>query len=220
MRMGPTDLARVEEMKFKAWMERRRDLIRKFNDAKFLIRMKQLASLPENQNAKFSIPVNYLNFNLRPLSDTEIDQFIKMNGLIVQQKLFQKENSQENSKIREIPLNNSSENLQKPFTNSQREVLFKVPKDYLEMFSEAMDCEEMEESGSESTITSESDAGCNKLVGSDSLSERSRKILKYKKKLFKRRMLHPISKNFSGRSKVALDKKRLNGKFAKKALKL
>ncbi len=73
----------MQEWKMKVYMERRRALIKKFNDAKFLIRMKQLASLPENQNARFQIPVNYVNFNLRPLSDEEVDQFIKQNGLIV-----------------------------------------------------------------------------------------------------------------------------------------
>jgi hypothetical protein len=47
------------------------------------------------------------------------------------------------------------------------------------------------------------------------LNERSQRILKYKSKIFKRRAAHPISKKFSGRKNVALNKFRLNGKFAK-----
>jgi hypothetical protein len=47
------------------------------------------------------------------------------------------------------------------------------------------------------------------------LSERSKKILKYKQKLIQRRRTCPISKKFTGRSKVANQKLRINGKFVK-----
>jgi hypothetical protein len=48
------------------------------------------------------------------------------------------------------------------------------------------------------------------------MEERFRKIIKYKQKLVKRRKTRPISKKFVGRSKVAADKQRVNGKFVKK----
>jgi len=64
-------------------MEKRRELVKKFNNARFLMRMKYLAALPENFNSKFHIPINYIDYNLRPLSDVEIEQFIQSNGLIV-----------------------------------------------------------------------------------------------------------------------------------------
>jgi len=54
-----------------------------------------------------------------------------------------------------------------------------------------------------------------KKIGKYTLSERSKKIMKYKLKLAKRRQMHPISKKFNGRKSVALNKFRLNGKFAK-----
>jgi hypothetical protein len=53
-----------------------------------------------------------------------------------------------------------------------------------------------------------------------SLVERHRKIIKYKQKLVKRRKTRPISKKFVGRSKVAVDKQRVNGKFVKKESKM
>jgi len=48
-----------------------------------------------------------------------------------------------------------------------------------------------------------------------SKKERHAKILKYKLKLYLRRKTTPISKKFSGRSKVACAKLRVNGKFVK-----
>jgi len=53
-------------------------------------------------------------------------------------------------------------------------------------------------------------------IGKYSLKLRASKILKYKTQLASRRKVHPISKKFSGRKCVALNKFRLNGKFAKK----
>jgi hypothetical protein len=47
------------------------------------------------------------------------------------------------------------------------------------------------------------------------VSERSKKILKYKQKITMRRLRCPISKKFSGRSKIACQKVRVNGKFVK-----
>jgi hypothetical protein len=56
------------------------------------------------------------------------------------------------------------------------------------------------------------------LVKRISLSDRSKKILKYKSKLYKRRTVVPICKHFSGRSKIALNKNRVNGKFTKREI--
>ena len=54
-----------------------------------------------------------------------------------------------------------------------------------------------------------------KKKGNFPLSERSKRILKYKAVIFQRRLRFPVSKRFTGRSKVALQKTRLNGKFIK-----
>lgn len=45
--------------------------------------------------------------------------------------------------------------------------------------------------------------------------ERQRKIRKYKEKLKRWRKLHPISRSFEGRRKVAFTKNRSNGRFSK-----
>jgi hypothetical protein len=52
-------------------------------------------------------------------------------------------------------------------------------------------------------------------IGKYTVAERSARILKYKAKIFSRRLKCPISKKFSGRSKVATQKLRINGKFVK-----
>ena len=49
----------------------------------FLMRMKQLASLPENQNARFHIPVTLIQYAEAILSMAQIDNFIAVNNLIV-----------------------------------------------------------------------------------------------------------------------------------------
>jgi len=46
-------------------------------------------------------------------------------------------------------------------------------------------------------------------------NERRAKILRYKAKIYSRRLMKPISKKFDGRSKVACQKLRINGKFVK-----
>lgn len=52
-------------------------------------------------------------------------------------------------------------------------------------------------------------------VGIYTKSQRSLKILKYKERIQKFRDAHPIKKNYGGRSRVAKEKPRLNGKFAR-----
>ena len=54
-----------------------------------------------------------------------------------------------------------------------------------------------------------------KRIGLYSKIERFRKIKKYKAKVRKRRLDHPISRKFGGRSKIAFEKHRKNGRFAK-----
>ncbi len=54
-----------------------------------------------------------------------------------------------------------------------------------------------------------------KMVGGYTVSERQRRIKKYKDKLKKWRAEHPVSRKFDGRRKVAFIKYRLNGRFAK-----
>ncbi|CDW88535.1 UNKNOWN [Stylonychia lemnae] len=57
-----------------------------------------------------------------------------------------------------------------------------------------------------------------KLVGKYDLQERAKRILKYKTKAIKHRTLHPIMKKFNGRSKVATNKVRYNGRFVKASI--
>ncbi len=52
-------------------------------------------------------------------------------------------------------------------------------------------------------------------VGLYTITERSRRILYYKRKLKKWRAEHPVSRVFRGRKKVAFNKPRVNGKFAR-----
>lgn len=54
-----------------------------------------------------------------------------------------------------------------------------------------------------------------KRVGAYSKVERQHKIKKYKEKLKKWRKFHPINRNFEGRRRVAFEKIRHNGRFAK-----
>lgn len=49
--------------------------------------------------------------------------------------------------------------------------------------------------------------------GTYARDERMLRILKYKKKIMKWRIRHPLNRNFSGRSAVAGNKPRIKGKF-------
>jgi hypothetical protein len=85
-----------------------------------------------------------------------------------------------------------------------------VPRWYLENESESEDCQ----CGQSKCTTCKDRIR----IGAYSLKLRMKKILAYKKKLLKRRTQKPISKKFNGRSKIASQKLRVNGKFVKKAL--
>ena len=54
-----------------------------------------------------------------------------------------------------------------------------------------------------------------KTIGKYTISQRREKIQRYKRRIRKFREEHPIKRNYNGRSRVAKDKPRLNGKFAK-----
>jgi hypothetical protein len=53
-------------------------------------------------------------------------------------------------------------------------------------------------------------------IGGYSLKQRIEKIQRYKNKLRKWRSTHPVGKKFNGRSKIAVSKPRVNGRFVKK----
>lgn len=53
-------------------------------------------------------------------------------------------------------------------------------------------------------------------IGGYTVKERRERIARYKNKLIRWRQAHPVSKKFSGRSKVAASKPRVNGRFVKK----
>lgn len=54
-----------------------------------------------------------------------------------------------------------------------------------------------------------------KVIGKYTLEERRKKIMRYKDKLNRWRRMHPISRAFSGRRKIAFLKQRNNGRFTK-----
>lgn len=84
-------------------------------------------------------------------------------------------------------------------------IQFKVPADYMDQNSDMLNSNE-----------TSSEYETDRKIGAYSLAVRSKKILKFKMKLLKRRKQCPISKKFSGRSKVAAQKVRVNGKFVKR----
>lgn len=92
--------------------------------------------------------------------------------------------------------------------SAQRVVEFKVPRWYLENEQETEDC-----SCAQSNCSTCKDS---MRIGMYSLRIRAKKILAYKKKQLRRRLQKPISKKFNGRSKIATQKLRVNGKFVKR----
>jgi hypothetical protein len=72
-----------------------------------------------------------------------------------------------------------------------------------------------EGSDSDSDNACDDHKSCTDKIGAYSLDMRSKKILKYKSKIYSRRRSNPISKVFKGRSQVASQKVRVNGKFVK-----
>ena len=64
---------------------------------------------------------------------------------------------------------------------------------------------------------SDADLKLEKKVGKYTVAERRLKIRKYKEKLVKWRLGHPLSRKFDGRKKIAFAKYRRNGRFAKKS---
>jgi len=100
------------------------------------------------------------------------------------------------------------------FNKNLKQIFFKIPK----IDQEDTIMKEDMSTDDQSPISDRKGEICGKYsikIGKYNLSERSKKILKYKLKLVKRRQMHPISKKFTGRKNVALNKFRLNGKFAK-----
>jgi len=55
------------------------------------------------------------------------------------------------------------------------------------------------------------------MVGAYTREERTEKIIRYKKKIMKWRNKHPVSRSFNGRSKTAVNKPRVKGKFVSKS---
>lgn len=74
---------------------------------------------------------------------------------------------------------------------------------------------EAEEKPLESEEQNASDDATEKRVGIYTKVEREGKIRRYKEKLKKWRALHPVSRNFEGRRRVAFNKSRNNGRFFK-----
>ncbi|CDW86090.1 UNKNOWN [Stylonychia lemnae] len=207
-------------------MKVQRMLIRKKNSINFLMRMKQYSKLPKLKNAIFNIPKELTFLDKFILSIEQIDQFIKQNNLIIirpdqieienrkeQIELDIQECQNEDSTSSE---NSSDEALQKSIQDQKsvqnakqiKLVEFKIPQQY---FEQELTFE----------LTDESDQNGKELqnepkIGAYSMSIRSKKILKYKLKLAQRRQKCPISKKFNGRSHVAAQKVRVNGKFVKK----
>lgn len=67
---------RINQIKFQ-------QVIAKLNTDNFLKRMKFYASLSENKDATFNIPIQQIQFISFALSDAQIDTYIRVNKLIV-----------------------------------------------------------------------------------------------------------------------------------------
>ena len=140
---------------------------------------------------------------------SEIDEFIASNNLIHKQE--------QEEKMGDAELESDCQNDSELLRNDRKvkQILFKVPEHYIKLSeSEEIDQIGNEESTGESS-DQDSEVERNRRVGAYSLSERLQRIKKYKEKMSKRRASKPISKVFSGRSKVANQKLRINGKFVK-----
>ena len=101
-----------------------------------------------------------------------------------------------------------------------RDIPFRVPEKYF--IGGERDEHDLLGNNESTGDTSENEVEAEKmeseLIGSYSKQYRLNKILKFKEKLYKRRANKPISKVFKGRSQVANQKLRVNGKFVKKSL--
>lgn len=115
--------ARLEKMK-------RMQLTRKRNSMLFLMRMKHLASLPENKNAKFHIPVNLIPYGESLLSVQQVDDFIQYNNLIERVKLEINEEvvlDQDIQEALDISIMENYKNVSGAIQKKVKEVFFKVP---------------------------------------------------------------------------------------------
>jgi hypothetical protein len=98
--------------------------------------------------------------------------------------------------------------------SAHKQIQFKLSRQYLDEVNMEDDTSTNDESPKSDKKGTFEDKN-NDRIGKYTLAERSHRIMKFKNKLQKRRQSHPISKKFSGRKNVALNKFRLNGKFAK-----
>eukprot|EP00347_Sterkiella_histriomuscorum_P006601 403352145 len=197
-----------------------RMVIRKKNSLNFLIRMKQYSKLPQYANAIFNIPKELALLDQKILSSEEIDQFIQINDLIIVKKIdvedhimnFEEDESTKSETSVEDQLQQTStdnfENIKSLSTIKQVKLIeFKVPQSYLNgEFNEK-----------EWDLNNQINQENKYKIGAYTLSQRAKRILHYKMKQTKRRSSKPITKKFSGRSKVATQKLRINGKFVKKS---
>ena len=101
-------------------------------------------------------------------------------------------------------------NLQTILTNKKSSIILNT-KDISSQNSENNSCEEIEE-----LINYFSDVYKKKNIGKYNWKIRLIKILKYKMKTIIRHIKNPIITKYSGRSKIANEKPRLNGRFIKK----
>ena len=107
----------------------------------FLKRIRYHASLPENANARFHIPVNLMQYDHFLLNDNQIDSYIRLNGLIVFQQVEPQLDQKDMGNIGDTDESLDSMSTTSETTNSTtgneiqrsgREIQFKVPAEYLD----------------------------------------------------------------------------------------
>lgn len=170
-------------------------MTKKRNSMLFLVRMKQLASLPENKSAKFHIPTNLIQYGECLLSLDQIDQYICYNNLIVVEKAEEQMDSAASSSVaRELLPSNGATR-----SSPKKDVAFRVPQDYLDSTACSLEKEvssgslsDCSDSTSDSIDSSPVNESAPTRIGGYSLAMRSKKILKFKLKQLNRKTARPI----------------------------
>ncbi|TNV79306.1 hypothetical protein FGO68_gene15323 [Halteria grandinella] len=206
------------------------------------MRLSELASVQEYRDMYEFHPFTIVPAELgqKVLNPLEVDSFLKKNQLVTLkiQEENRKMKCEEQKYSAKLELQSEMKNLNRNqgvtnFEAKQEEQNFvqksdAIPSDLSLSCKIRLDlngtrnsfCQDEDESTSED---SKIKAKCrqspeNISCGANAtLEERRARILHYKRKIIARRAKKPISKKFNGRSKIACQKLRINGKFVKKS---
>ncbi|TNV77901.1 hypothetical protein FGO68_gene11307 [Halteria grandinella] len=166
--------------------------IRERNKSNLKYRLYQIASVQGNLD-RYIIrepgeDTDYTQWGERIYTVSEIDQIIKQSGLVQRKHAG--------------------------FLPQGSSLLFQAAK-YINQTTETNFAPDEEENDQENLSTEEDSNET--YIGQLTIADRRLRVLEFKKKIYARRISKPISKKFNGRSKVACQKLRINGKFVKKS---